>query len=309
MVIDTGDTVVEDNVAEQLDQEIESLQSQIRKLKSIRAIHTTNILSSRSSQAILSRLRASAVSRSNRQPLSTAPDDSNPLHQEVLSRSRQQIAHNQECLYRTCSGVTTFKVQDPDPCAVDGGAVVGIRIEVFTGGKFIRPYYVFLNKPYPGAQIMRVHRHTVPPAIPLAALAARHLPTPAPGDTDFVKVKRQNLSKFIRSLRKEIAAYHNRVSGIAGIRKAFALDPKKGRDKGKGREQLLRDVSAADAEARQIRFEWVDGKIGRVIINSGGDILKCVIIGEEGRDKSTERKILGGNGRLEGVAERLGASV
>ncbi len=259
---------------------------------------------------MLSRLRASNASRPTRRPLINDPKDPDPLHQhqDIISRSREQLAHNQECLYRMCSGVTTFKVQDPDPYAVDGGAVVGIRFEIFTSGKFIRPYYVFLNKPYSGTKIMRVHRHTVPPAIPLAALAARYLPTPAAGDTEFSKLKRQNLPKFVRSLRKEIAAYHNRVAAIAGIRKALGLDPKKGRDKGKGREQVIRDVSAADAEARQIRFEWVDGKIGRVIINSGGDVLKCVVIGEEGRDKPTERKILGGDGRLEGVTERLGGS-
>lgn len=104
-----------------------------------------------------------------------------------------------------------------------------------------------------------------------------------------------------------MAHYHNRVAVIAGLRKAFGLDDKKGRAKGKGRELVMRDITAADAEAKQIRFEWIDGRIGRAVVDSKGGIQKCVIIGEEGRDRDMERKILGGNRRLEGVAERVGA--
>jgi central kinetochore subunit Mal2/MCM21 len=231
------------------------------------------------------------------------------LHQTVLDLSKKQLEHNQECLYRTCAGITTFKVQDPDPFAVDKGRVLGIRIEAFTNGKFIRPYYVFLNKPYKGSQIMRVHRHTVPPCIPLAALAAKYLPTPDTGSDDVLKARKQDLPRFVRCLRREIASYHNRVAAIAGMRKAFGLDVKKGRNKGKGRELIIRDISAADAEAKQIRFEWVDGRIGRAVVDGKGEIQKCVIIGEDGRDRDMERRILGGNRTIDEVAERMGMGI
>jgi len=60
-----------------------------------------------------------------------------------------------------------------------------------------------------------------------------------------------------------------------------------------------------DAEAKQVRIEWMDGKIGRMVVGRGGEVLKCVVIGEEGRDRETERVVLGGDGRMEGVAGRL----
>jgi central kinetochore subunit Mal2/MCM21 len=184
--------------------------------------------------------------------------------------------------------------------------VLGIRIEAFASGKFTRPYYVFLNKPYEGQKkILRVHRHTVPPCIPLAALAARYLPTPSVAASEALKFRKQDLPRFVRCLRREVANYHNRVAVIAGLRKAFGLDNKKGKNKGKGKELVMRDITAADAEARQIRFEWVDGRIGRAVVDSTGGIQKCVIIGEAGRDREMERRILGGNGRLEGLAERM----
>jgi central kinetochore subunit Mal2/MCM21 len=69
----------------------------------------------------------------------------------------------------------------------------------------------------------------------------------------------------------------------------------------------MRDITVADAEAKQIRFEWVDDRIGRAVVDSKGEIQKCVIIGEEGRDRDTERKVLGGNRRLESAAKRMGA--
>lgn len=263
----------------------------------------SNILASRSSQAILARLRQSNPSTTTNQISTEPPDDSNPL-QAILNQSNKQSARNQECLYRTCAGITSFAVKDPDPFAVDGGKVLGVRIEAFAGGKFLRPYYVFFNKPYEGSKMLRVHRHTVPPCIILEALAKKHLPTPPESLGESMKVRKQNLSKFLRMLRWEIASYHNRVAAIAWLRKACGLD-KKGKDKGKGREQTIRDISAADAEAKQIRLEWVDERVGRVVIDNKGEIKDCIVTSEEGRDRDTERKILGGNRRVEELVERL----
>lgn len=180
--------------------------------------------------------------------------------------------------------------------------MVGVRIEAFQGRRYVRPYYVFLNRPYGDKSILRVHRHTVPPCIPLAALAERWLPT-LKTDGEPLK-KKQSLQRFVRTLRLQITAYHNRVAVIAGMRKAFGLEGRKG-DKGKQRESGIADVSAADAEARQIRLEWLDGRIGRAVMDDKGEVMKCVVIGEHGRDRETERKLMGGDKRVEGMAERL----
>jgi central kinetochore subunit Mal2/MCM21 len=150
-----------------------------------------------------------------------------------------------------------------------------------------------------------VHRHTIPPAIPLAALADKYLPSPASAGADTLKAAKQNLPLFLKALRHQIASYHNRVAVIADMRKTFGLDVKRGRDKGKGKELVIGDITAADAEARQIRFEWVDGRIGRAVIDPQGNMVKGVVIGEEGRDKETERLMMGGDKRIEGLANRL----
>ncbi len=117
--------------------------------------------------------------------------------------------------------------------------------------------------------------------------------------------KRQDLRKFTRALRREIAAFHNRISTIKSLRKEFKLDEKPSK-KGKDREKVIADVSAADAEAKQVRIEWVDGRIGRALVGEKGQVLKCVIIGEDGRDRETEGRLVGdGNAPMEGIGERL----
>ena len=123
----------------------------------------------------------------------------------------------------------------------------------------------------------------------------------AMGDKE-MGAKRQDLTRFVRAVRKEIVGYHNRVSVIKGLRKEFKLDEKVSR-KGKDRERVIADISTADAEAKQIRIEWVDGRIGRAVVDDQGEVKKCVIIGEQGRDREVERRICAGG--IEGIGERL----
>jgi central kinetochore subunit Mal2/MCM21 len=87
------------------------------------------------------------------------------------------------------------------------------------------------------------------------------------------------------------------------MRRAFGLNTNK--EQGHGRKLVFSDISAADAEAKHVRLEWMDGRIGRAVISSKGKVVKCVVIGEEGRDRPTERAVLGGGGRIEGMTERL----
>lgn len=107
----------------------------------------------------------------------------------------------------------------------------------------------------------------------------------------------------MKALRSHVVAYHNRVTVIASMRRAFGLGTNK--EQGEGRELIFSDISPADAEAKHIRLEWMDGRIGRAVISSKGKILKCVVIGEDGRDRTTERAVLGGGGRVEGITGRL----
>ncbi|KAG6020100.1 hypothetical protein E4U41_002970, partial [Claviceps citrina] len=143
----------------QLDKEIAALRKQAASLRKQLQIQCSTILSSASTSRLIQ---------------STSSSTSSPSHASRLSvRSKQQQAYMQQCVYRISAPVTSFKVRDPDPHAVDGGHVLGLRFEVMSRGQFLRPYYVMLNRPYPGSKKhLRVHRHTVPPAVPLAGLAA-----------------------------------------------------------------------------------------------------------------------------------------
>ncbi len=56
----------------------------------------------------------------------------------AFDRASAQAKHSEQCLYRLGAGATMFEVQDPDPHAVAGGRVLGVRIEVFVGGEWLR---------------------------------------------------------------------------------------------------------------------------------------------------------------------------
>jgi central kinetochore subunit Mal2/MCM21 len=273
----------------------------VSNLKYLRTIQARTILTSHASQTILKRLRTS-----QRERIPSTPQDASPFLQEAS----KHLAQSKENLYRVCAGITTFRLQDPDPNSVDGGRVLGIRIDVSNAGRFARPYYVMLNKPFAGQELLRVHRHTVPPCIPLAALAARHLPVPKlDSDSDEKGQVKQDLGRFVRALRRQIVAYQNRTATIKGLRREFKLDEEREKGKkGKERERVIVDISAADAEAKQVRIEWVDGRVGRCVVGDSGNVEKCVVIGEQGRDWEVERRILGGekgDPSMRGIGERL----
>ncbi|KAJ4298545.1 hypothetical protein N0V88_003575 [Collariella sp. IMI 366227] len=230
--------------------------------------------------------------------------------QTLLSQCALQEAHNQQCLYRACATLTTFRAQDPDPYAVDGGAILGLRIEVVSRAKFLRPYYVLLNRPFTnaGSRHLRVHRHTLPPCIPLAGLAGRYLPAQGKvgGGGDF--------AKFARTLRREVVRYHHRLGIVADLRKAAGLGRKRaaeGEEDEVGEEvkerNRLADISPADAEAKQLSIEWVDGRTGRLVMGDDGEIIKVVVVGDNGRDREAGRELLGGAVKVEEVVKRLAA--
>lgn len=226
--------------------------------------------------------------------------------QKLLARFEEQSAYKQQSLYRTCATITTFKVKDPDPNAVDGGHVLGLRFEVMSKARFIRPYFVMLNRPYANRRYLRVHRHTVPPCIPLSGLVARYLPPPTAKDDDDVP-KKQDLSLFARALRRELVRYHNRASVIGDLKKAAGLASRKAVEQ-QDSDTAIVDISAADAEAKQVSLQWGDGRTGRLIMNDNGEIVKMIVQGGNGQDHGTVRQFLHGAVRVEEVTGRLESS-
>ncbi|KAI0522130.1 cenp-O kinetochore centromere component [Xylaria bambusicola] len=279
------------SVADRLHDEIAKLRAQVESLKNDVKLQTATLMTANSTRELLQ-------SQVSTNPPSTT---SAAAKQKLLARFQEQTAHKQQCLYRACATITTFKVKDPDPNAVDGGNVLGLRFEVMVKGKFIRPYYVMLNRPYANRRHLRVHRHTVPQCIPLSGLTARYLPLPATKDDDIPK--EQDLSRFARALRRELVRYHNRAALIGDMKKAAGLSSKKALDQEPNTE--LVDISAADAEAKQISLQWRDGRSGRLVMNDDGEVVKMIVQGNNGQDRGTVRQFLGGAVRVEEVNKQL----
>lgn len=164
-----------------------------------------------------------------------------------------------------------------------------------------------------------MHRHTLPACVSVGGLAARYLPAPIGGDQDEdgegEKGKKQDLARFARALRREVVRYHNRLGVVADLRRAAELagkknqeDDEKGEEQQRKRENMrLVDIRPADVEAKQIAIEWEDGRTGRLVMDDDGEIVKLVIVGENGRDHEAKRDLLGGARRVEDVVKRLAA--
>lgn len=187
---------------------------------------------------------------------------------------------------------------DPDPNAVDGGNVLGLRFEVMLRGQFLKPYNVMLNRPYFKSTYLRIHRHTLPPAIPIAGLSARHLPQPTPERETPAK---QDLDRFVRALRREIVRYHNRMGASADLRRAMGVQEEK---EHLGPDDVV-DVGIADIEAKQIKLTWADERSGRLVMDDDGKVTKFMVFGNQGRDWVTTKELLGDNDRIEDVVKRL----
>ena len=65
------------------------------------------------------------------------------------------------------------------------------------------------------------------------------------------------------------------------------------------------EFAAVDMEGREVKITWDDKTTAKVRIGTSGDIQNCVVFGPGGRDGALERVISGGDGRIEGLAERL----
>lgn len=218
----------------------------------------------------------------------------------LTKRSADQEAYAQQCAYRISTAVTAFKIHDPDPNAVDGGNVLGIRFEVMSIGQFLRPYYVMLNRPYANSRHLKVHRHTIPPAIALSGHAARHLPPPRfNGEEEST----QDLQQFVRALRRDIIRYHNRLGVTADLRRSARLH--QAAQRGENNDSAIIDVGIADIEAKQITLTWTDERNGRLLVDDDGKVLKFAVFGNEGRDWIVSEELLRGGDRVEDISATL----
>jgi central kinetochore subunit Mal2/MCM21 len=98
-------------------------------------------------------------------------------------------------------------------------------------------------------------------------------------------------------------SHHLRVSSIASVRASLGLTAS--RIGGKQREHRIRSLDMSDAEGKDVRISWTDGKVGRLRIGVSGVVERCIVIGTDGRERAVERILAGGNRRIEDLGERL----
>jgi central kinetochore subunit Mal2/MCM21 len=116
---------------------------------------------------------------------------------------------------------------------------------------------------------------------------------------------KQDLERFVKSLRREIMRYHNRLGVSADLRRSLGAHSK-GNDESSTPNNAIIDVSIADTEAKQIRLTWADERNGRLVMDDDGKVVKFVVFGAtDGRDWETTRQLGDSQGRVEDVAKML----
>lgn len=242
----------------------------------------------------------------------------------------EQSKRNLENIYRACAGVTAYKVKDPDPNAINNGNILGVSIDVAIGGKFVETYHVLLNcRSRNEGRLMKIHKHTIPPCIPLQQLVNKWLPT---SGKDVDVDPEQDLVRFGRLLRKELASWHMRIKALGDMRKETGLlsqTSQEDKDRpientGKVLNAFVSDDEASDvdedviedgpvriqdidndAAVRQITVTWSDRRVAVMDITKDGRVERAVCRARDGsRDATMSRKAIG---PMVGLIRRLKA--
>lgn len=237
--------------------------------------------------------------------------------------------HRDTNYHRLAFSTTLFPWKDPNPYN-ESPNLLGLRIDVCErNGMFAKPYYVLLKRekespsPEPGRRPslqFSIYRHTIPPFIPMEKLAHRYLPQARPSrrqgatndEIEVVKTKaktrKQDLHAFVRHLRKELAAWYTRRDSISWLQERLGVADVVGeigaRIERRSPAQLV-SLASTSLESRYVRLEWTDGRVGRFKISNSGLVDRAVVIGDKGRDKRTELILMGGDGRVESLVDRL----
>ncbi|KAF2435635.1 hypothetical protein EJ08DRAFT_282694 [Tothia fuscella] len=279
----------------QLDGDIAVIRTQIESLRHRRSLLANTLLSNRKIQQRLKLKHAKATATSSSLPTITL------ALQQTEDQTEDQASINASNLYRTCSGITAFRVKDPDPNSLDSGHVLGVRIDVFstTDRRFITPYYLLLNyRPETGSSALQIHKHTIPTFVPLPKLAVKYLPhRDSTGSTSQERV--QNLPALVRALRRELVSYHKRLAAWEVLRTDLktnkALDPA-------GTEF---EIELSDTSIARLKVD-AKGNIENAVVRSRSDAKYDELPDNAGkRQRGLERAILGAGGRIEGLADRL----
>jgi hypothetical protein len=193
-----------------------------------------------------------------------------------------------------------------------------VRIEVPEGPRFGMPYFVLLVcvNPPDGTQErengnetwLKIKHHTIPEAIPLAALARKYLP----GPNEKSGPKSQNLQAFVRALRKDITSWHMRQQKVARLCQKANVDPS-GVTQAESEmpaivspEKRYKDITGitADIDMHELGINWNDGTRARLRLSESGHIETVAVRGANASSVK-RRKMAGGESDIEEILERI----
>ncbi|KAI4620570.1 uncharacterized protein J4E87_007258 [Alternaria ethzedia] len=298
---------------EQLDEDISNLHTRLATLRAHRANLSSVLLSQ---PHLAARLQ---ITNTNNKPANEAND--------VITR---QSKRNLENIYRACAGVTAYKVKDPDPHALNDGNILGVSIDVALGGRFVETYHVLLSvKQKHDKRTMKIHKHTIPPCIPLQHLSDKWLPA---SGKDEENDPEQDLVRFGRLLRKELLSWHLRVNAVEELRKDAGLAQPKEDSENDGfastgkilnafvsEDEASSDIEQddadfgsarildieADAAIRQVTIVWSDRRTAVMTVTKDGRVERAMCRTRDGaRDAVLSKKAVG---PLNGLVRRLRA--
>ncbi|KAJ5119997.1 hypothetical protein N7448_010666 [Penicillium atrosanguineum] len=293
---------------EKQDEAIATIRAEIQKLQKRKRTLASSLLSAHSIQKLI------------RKP----PPALTSINNELSPLVRAAGKHSECNHYRIAFGATAFPFQDPSPTANDN--LLGVRLDVCArNGQFAKPYYVLLRRERVrggNEKRLRVHRHTVPAFISMSKLEGAFLPFPGSGkerveeseEGENLKPwkgqeRKQDLRGFVRELRRELVAWHMRTDAVDFLREKLGLET--GSLSSSSERALpvegtgVMSLASTAVEARYVRLEWEDGRVGRFKLSNTGLVERAVVIGDAGRDKQTEDTMTGGGGRIEALLDRL----
>ncbi|KAJ5153160.1 uncharacterized protein N7482_009638 [Penicillium canariense] len=308
-----------DPLEKELDEDIQSIRAEIRTLQRRKRFLASSLLSSDSVQKLTRKLPPALTS----------------IHDEVSPLIHAAGKHSELNHYRIGFGTTAFPFKDPSPAAPTE-SLLGVRIDICArNGRFAKPYYVLLKSEHARGEVKKrlcVHRHTIPAFIALSKLESVYLPFPVSrkvqGEDDHGEESdgeaiealkpvqkgrnaggKQDLRGFVRELRRELVAWHLRTDAIELLREKLGLSEESQLDPAERLSPEARggivSLALTALEARYVRMEWEDGRVGRFKLSNTGIVERAVVIGDGGRDKQTENAMTGAGGRVESLLDRL----
>ena len=151
---------------------------------------------------------------------------------------------------------------------------------------------MIFNPPNPDKPIFKVVGHTVKPAILLDALAAQYL---SHFDKEVVIGEErigelQNFVKFAVSLRRELIGWQRRREALQELREAYNISapwsplPRT--------RTIIESIEYTDAQEREMKITWHDGKVGRMEILNCGRIEKATVVDGKGKRNKRLEEIL-----------------